>query len=137
MKKQNLKNIIISEICKEKGIEKTDISYDWITILKKGNIEKKIVNYKLDVNSSISEKIANDKYSTYEVLKHYDIPTIEHTVLFNENIMTEYGFVNEDYNILKNDEKVVIKVNESSQGKDVFLCDNQKQKIELVKELFR
>lgn len=136
MKRQNFKNQIITELCQEKEIEKEDISYDWITILKKDDIEKKLVNYKLDVNSSISEKIANDKYSTYEVLKYHNIPIIEHTVLFNENIMTEYGFVNNDYNILKNDEKVVIKVNESSQGKDVFLCDNEKQKIEIVKDLF-
>lgn len=136
MKKQCFKEQIITELCNEKEIEKKDISYDWITILKKGDIEKKIVNYKIDANSSISEKIANDKYSTYEVLKNYNIPIVEHIVLFNENIMPEYGFVNDGYNILKNNEKVVIKVNESSQGKDVFLCDDSKQKMKIVKELF-
>ena len=136
MKKQCFKEQIITEICNEKGIEKKDISYEWITILKKGDIQKKIVNYKIDANSSISEKIANDKYSTYEVLKNYNIPIVEHTVLFNENIMPEYVFVNDDYNVLKNNDKVVIKVNESSQGKDVFLCDYSKQKLKIVKELF-
>ena len=36
-----MKEKIINEICQEKGIEKIDISYDWISILKKRRCREK------------------------------------------------------------------------------------------------
>ena len=136
MKKQNIKRKIIDEVCREKSIEKIELTYDWITILKKGNIEKKIINNCLDLNSSVSVKLASDKYSTYEILKFYGIPIIKHNILFNEKIMPDYAYVNDDYKILKNDEKIVIKANKSAQGKNVYVCKDEQKKMQIVDKLF-
>ena len=131
-----MKKRIIEEICREKSIEKIDISYDWISILKKDGIEKKIINYNFDLNSAVSVKLANDKYSTYEILTYYGIPVVEYDILFNDKKLSNVDYINKNFDILRNDDKVVIKVNESSQGKDIYLCDNQDRKFEVVNKLF-
>lgn len=132
-----VKRNMIEEICREKGIEMVDISYDWITILKKGNIEKKLINNNFYLNSRVSVELAKDKYSTYEVLKYYGIPMIEHKPLFNPEIMPNVEGINRDFEVLKNAEKQVIKASDSSQGKDVFVSQNEKEKIQIVKNLFQ
>ena len=96
MKEMSMKNKMIAEICVEKGIEKIDISYNWISILKKGEKQKKLLNGKFYLNSTISMKLADDKYSTYELLKYYQIPVIEHSVLFNERKIPDVATINQD-----------------------------------------
>ena len=132
-----VKRNLIEEICQEKGIEMVDISYDWITILKRGNIEKKLINNNFYVNSRVSVELAKDKYSTYEVLKYYGIPTIEHKPLFNPEMMQGVEGINRDFEILKNAEKQVIKASDSSQGKDVFVSQKEKEKLQIVEVLFK
>lgn len=136
MNEQHIKYRLIEEICKEKKIEKINLSYDWITILKKGNQERKVIDYNFNLNSAVSRDLADDKYSTYSLLRFYEIPVIEHKMLFNEQIMPNCAEENNDYSILKNDEKVVIKANHSSQGKDVFVCEDEEKKVEIVRRLF-
>ena len=136
MDTQNMKKKMIDEICQEKGIEKTDISYGWIAILKKGEIERKLINYNFYLNSKVSIELAKDKYSTHQILKYHHIPMIEHAVLFNEKLIPNCETINREYECLKNDEKQVIKANDSSQGKDVYICEHASEKIELVKRLF-
>lgn len=131
------KRTIIEEICNEKGIELTDISYGWITILKKGDIQKTLINNNFYLNTRNSVELANDKYATYELLNYNKIPIIKHNVLFNETFMPEYSYVNDNYNILKNDDKVVIKANDSSQGKDVYVCETQERKMKIVNHLMK
>lgn len=132
-----VKRNMIEEICREKGIEMVDISYDWITILKKGNIEKKLINNNFYLNSRVSVELAKDKYSTYEVLKYYGIPMIEHKPLFNPEIMPNVEGINRDFEVLKNAEKQVIKASDSSQGKDVFVSENAQEKWQIVEDLFK
>lgn len=132
-----VKRNMIEEICREKGIEMVDISYDWITILKRGNVEKKLINNNFYVNSRVSVELAKDKYSTYEVLRFHGIPMIEHKPLFNPEIMQGVEEINRDFEILKNAEKQVIKASDSSQGKDVFVSQKENEKLQIVEELFK
>ncbi len=136
MDKQNRRKKIIEEICREKGIEKVDISYDWISILKKGNIEKRLIDYNFYLNNQTSVKLTKDKFSTYELLHYYKIPIIEHKVLFNEKIMPNIEFINADYEVLKNDKKQVLKASDLSEGRDIYVCDNGPKKIQIVKDMF-
>lgn len=132
-----VKRNMIEEICQEKGIEMVDISYDWITILRRGNVEKKLINNNFYVNSRVSVELAKDKYSTYEVLKFHGIPMIEHKPLFNPEIMQGVEGINRRFKILKNAEKQVIKASDSSQGKDVFVSQKENEKLQIVEELFK
>ena len=131
---------IMDEICLERNIKQDIISYGWITKLQKGNVSKYIIGYQFDLNSAISYNIAGDKFATFEVLKSSNIPTIEHRMIFNPQTRTRYyknKFLNEAKELLKqNDNKLVIKANDSCKGKDVHFCSNEEEIEYTVKKLF-
>ena len=131
---------IMDEICKEKNIKQDVISYGWITKLQKENISKYIIGYQFDLNSAISYNIAGDKFATFEVLKSSNIPTIEHRMIFNPQTRTKYyqnKFLKEAKDLLKqNNNKLVIKANDSCKGKDVHFCLNEEEIENVVKKLF-
>lgn len=132
---------IIDEICIEKNIKQTPISYGWVKELKKNNISKHIIDNRLDLNSANSYIIAGDKFATYEVLKSHGIPTIEHRMIFNPQTRSKYyknKFLSEAKELLQeNENKVVIKANSSCQGKDVYYCSNNIEIEEIVEKLFK
>ena len=131
---------IMDEICKEKNIKQDIISYGWITKLQKENVSKYIICYQFDLNSAISYNIAGDKFATFEVLKSSNIPTIEHRMIFNPQTRTKYyqnKFLNEAKELLKqNNNKLVIKANDSCKGKDVHFCSNDEEIESVVEKLF-
>lgn len=131
---------IIDEICKEKGITQKYLSYGWIRELKKDEKIRYIMRYQFDLNSSISFNIASDKFATYEVLKSNNIPTIEHKMIFNPETRSQYyaqDFISEAKRLLKsNDNKIVIKANNSCQGKDVHYCSTENDIEQTVNRLF-
>ena len=131
---------IMDELCKEKNIIQKEISYGWITCLKKEEKEKYIIGYQFDLNSAISYNIAGDKFATYEVLKSNDIPTIEHRMIFNPQTRSKYyknKFLNEAKELLKqNNNKLVIKANDSCKGKDVHFCATEEEIENTVQSLF-
>lgn len=132
---------IIDEICKEENIEQKRISYNWIRELKKGDKTHYIMSYQLDLNSANSYNIAHDKFATYDVLKSNNVPTIEHRMIFNPT--TRSKFYGEDFIkeaeklLLENNNKVVIKANESCEGKDVYFCSNKQEIEDTVNKLFK
>ena len=131
---------ILDEICKEKNIEQTLLSYGWIRELKKEDRRHYIMRYQFDLNSAISYNIAGDKFATYEVLKANNVPTIEHRMIFNPKTRSMYyknKFIESAKELLsKNDDKVVIKANDSCEGKDVYFCTTENEIEEKVIKLF-
>ena len=131
---------IMDEICEERNIKQDVISYGWITKLQKGDVSKYIIGYQFDLNSAISYNIAGDKFATFEVLKSSNIPTIEHRMIFNPQTRTKYyqnKFLYEAKELLKqNNNKLVIKANDSCKGKDVHFCSNEEEIECVVKNLF-
>ena len=112
---------IIIELCEEMGIKIKKLSYDWILELTKGDKKIHIVGNKFGLNSENSQKIASDKYATYEVLKNVGIPIIEYTMLFNPQKRSEYTSKSENKKILINEyiknKNLVVKPNDGSSGK--------------------
>ena len=131
---------IMDELCKEKNIIQKEISYGWITCLKKEEKEKYIIGYQFDLNSAIAYNIAGDKFATYEVLKSNNIPTIEHRMIFNPQTRSKYyknKFLKEAKELLKqNNNKLVIKANDSCKGKDVHFCTTEDEVENTVQKLF-
>lgn len=131
---------IMDEICKEKNIEQKHLSYGWVRELKKNNNSHYIMRYQFDLNSAISYNIAGDKFATYEVLMANNVPTIEHKMIFNPKTRSGYyenKFIEEAKKLLiKNDYKVVIKANDSCEGKDVYFCKTEDEIENTVKKLF-
>lgn len=131
---------IINEICEEKNIKQNLLSYGWIRELKKENKSHYIIRYQFDLNSAISYKIAGDKFATYDVLKSNSVPTIEHKMIFNpktRSIYYENKFIEEAKALLlKNNNRVVIKANDSFEGRDVYFCTTGEEIENTVKKLF-
>ncbi len=131
---------ILDEIFEEKGIEQKMLSYGWIRELRKNNKTHYIMSYQFDLNNSVAFNIACDKFATYEILKSNNVPTIEHKMIFNPTTRSHYyeqKFINEAKGLLKtNNNKIVIKANNSCQGKDVYYCSTEKEIVSIVEKLF-
>ncbi|MBQ7074822.1 hypothetical protein IJM86_07445 [bacterium] len=76
---------LIEEICEEKHIICESLSYGRILKLQKTNKTRFIIGINFDLNTKSVSMILNDKYATYEVLRSFDIPIIEHQILFTSN----------------------------------------------------
>lgn len=131
---------IIDELCYENKIEQKKISYGWIRELKKDNIVRNIIKYQFDLNTAVSCNIANDKFATYEVLKANSIPTIMHKMIFNSRTRSQYfdeNYLDTVKELLEdNNNKIVIKANDSCEGKDVYFCSNEQEINATIKKLF-
>ncbi len=131
---------ILDELCEEKSIKQKYLSYGWIRELRKEGKSHYVMRYQFDLNSAISFDIASDKFATYEVLKSNNVPTIEHKMIFNPETRTHYyekKFINQTKELLKkSDNKIVIKANNSCQGKDVYYCSTEEEIEKTVNRLF-
>jgi len=118
---------LIQKICKNKGILMKDASFGYITELEKNGQVKRIVGDSLELNTATSFKIASDKFACYSVLVQHEIPSIQYHMIFNpetrvgyeENDMQKAAILFQQYH-----EKVILKANTSSKGKDVFCITN-------------
>lgn len=122
---------MIKEICKEKNIEIEVLSFGWIIKLRKGKKVSYITDYFFDVNTEASSYIAGDKYATYEVLKSFKIPVIEHKMVIKEAVNVKE--IKEYYQA--NNEKLVVKANQGFEGKQVYLCEDFETVKENIQEL--
>lgn len=131
---------IINELCEELDIKQTWLSYEWIDKLEKDGKTHFIIGNHLDVNSANSYQIAKDKYATYAVLKSNNIPTIEHNMIFSPYSRSHYykeEMIKKAKELLREyNNKIVIKANDSYEGKDVYICETDEQIDELVNKLF-
>lgn len=140
MEEEKIYYKILNEICKEKNIEQKLLSYGWIRQLKKEDKIHNIIRYQLDLNSANSYKIAKDKYATYALLKDNNISMIEHMMIFSPFTRSEYfdkQYMLKVKQILeKNDYKIVIKANDSSQGKDVYYVSSELEAQTIIQKMF-
>lgn len=131
---------IINEICTEDNIKMQTMSYGYITELEKNGIKKRMVGNSLEINSANSYKIASDKYATYEMLISYDIPTIKHYMLFNPETRSDF-YDNEIEKAKKifegNNRKVILKSNDSSEGRYVFKIEDSVVLENTILDLFK
>ena len=130
---------LLQEICKEKSILCERLSYDFILKLTKNQKTKFITELAFDLNTQALTKILNDKYATYEVLKSFDIPIIEHQMIFNseksiwnENIWQQVSQIFHQY-----DQNVVVKPNNGSNGAEIFHCTTEKELKKSIDLLFQ
>ena len=73
---------MIKEVCEKKNIKYSIVSKDWIMILEKQNQIRYIVGYKFDLNNHGVGLICDDKYAFYDVLKQFELPLVEHNIVF-------------------------------------------------------
>ncbi len=105
-------NKLLKEICLEKDIKLEFLSYNYIAKLTKNNKIKFVIGSCFGNNSSSSTKLATDKCCTYEILKSYNIPVVEHNFINSPNTNLEFT---SKYNY-----DVVIKPNKGMEGINVI-----------------
>ena len=116
---------IIAEVCKENDIKYTFLSKDWVIMLEKGGNTKFISGYKFDLNPHGIGEIIDDKYGLYSVLNHYNIPVVEHNIVYSKTNQHDYAIGCNTYEyvkdyFIKNNNHIVIKSNTGTCGKDVY-----------------
>ena len=112
--------------------------FGYVTELKKDGKIRHIVGETLELNSSSSYKIASDKFACFSILVQNDIPTIKYNIIFNPETRSEY----ENNDIKKAmilfeqyGRNVILKANNSSEGKDVFnIRDKEELKEKIIEE---
>lgn len=121
---------IIYELCKKNHIKIEKMEPESIYRLTKENATHFIWSRRFDINTTISCRIADNKFATYSVLKSLCIPVVPCTKL--PRIDTEdysnspTGIMEICFNLLNQYGTIVIKPNNSCEGTDVFKCNNLK-----------
>lgn len=131
---------MIDEICKEKDISQRLLSFGWIRELKRENKIHHIIRYQFDLNSANAYHIANDKYATYTILKENHLPMIKHEMIFSPFSRSAYydeNYIEEVKKLLaENNNKLIIKANDSCQGRDVYFVTNIIDAKKVIEKMF-
>ena len=132
---------LIEEICREQNIKYQYLSKSWIIALEKDNQVKYISGYKFDLNNHALGNILDDKFATYELLKYYDIPVVEHKIIYSSNNKNTYAincnsieYVEQYFDL--NNKNIVIKPNNSTCGKNVYHIEDRYKIKEILENLF-
>lgn len=121
---------IIYNLCEKHHINIQKIENESIYKLTKDNHVHFIWSRRFDINTTISTRIADNKYFTYLSLKSLDIPVITCTQIpridTEDYSKLEMSIFEICYQALTKYGTIVIKPNNSYEGTDVFKCNNMK-----------
>ena len=123
-------NEIIKEICEEENINLITYQGGWLKELRKGNVTNYIVGYKFSLNNQGISLVVDDKGLFYDSIKD-KLPIIIHHVLFNNYDSDEVLNIFHKYN-----DKLIIKGNIGTCGREVFKITNEKRLFNIIDRLF-
>lgn len=121
---------IIYELCKKHSININKIEPESIYRLTRGSTTRFIWSRRFDINTTLSCRIADNKFATYTVLNSVGISSVPYIKL--PRIDTEdYTQLDESIfeicrKLLCQHKKIVIKPNNSYEGTDVYKCHSLK-----------
>lgn len=131
----------IRRYCRAHGITCEVKSDGWLLIMQRGERRHLAFGYDIGLNSAMAHRIANDKSATAEVLTHSAIACIPHT-LFLSPALNEHrpSMTREWERMLEVLESypggIVVKPNEGTSGRSVFLVTTEEELERAVKEVF-
>jgi len=121
---------IIKEISNEKNIKFNILSNDWIIMLEKENKKKYIISYNFPLNDQAVGKICDDKYAVYEIMKHNNIPVVDHYIVFNDYNKDEINKYCKKYNY-----NIVVKNNYGTCGNDMYHIKEETELFEKIDKI--
>ncbi len=129
---------IIYSLCKKHQIDIQKIGNESIYKLTQNNSVHFIWSRRFDINTTISSRIADNKYEAYLVFCASGIPTIPCIKISRMDTedysKSEKGIFEICYETLVKYKSIVIKPNNSYEGTDVYKCDSPK---DIEKTLFQ
>jgi glutathione synthase/RimK-type ligase-like ATP-grasp enzyme len=115
-------------------------SQGWLIVMQRGSKRHFALGYDVGLNSAIAHRIANDKGATADVLEIGGIPCVPHCVFLNPTLnehIPPSGSWQAMLDLLdKHPEGVVVKPNEGTSGKSVFLASTRPKLERAVAEIF-
>ncbi|NOR60926.1 MAG: hypothetical protein GQ535_00335 [Rhodobacteraceae bacterium] len=130
----------LKQYCRTNDVDLKSYSHDWIFHLSKGGHDHIIIGYDLGVNSSSSAQVCSDKAATFSVLDGSRITCVPHHLFLEPWKMQ---FVEKDGNwgeiISLHDfygGRTVIKQNDGTGGRSVFLIENRNELEAAVLDIF-
>ena len=123
-------NEIINEICNEENIELIPYQNNWLKELKKENKTRYIVGYKFSLNNQGIGQVVDDKGLFHDVINGR-LPIIVHHVLFHNYDREEVLSLFHKYN-----NKIIIKGNIGTCGKEVYLIEDENRLFNIIDKLF-
>ena len=119
---------LVTEICAEKDITCLSLSRGYILRMTKNGQTRHIYGNYWDLNSAAADRLACDKCGCFTLLNASSIPAIEHVLVYNAVVRGEWA--GNEGTLLsalayfeKHNRRVVVKPNQGTQGRDVFLCE--------------
>src|ERR1700730_1934284 len=130
----------VTKYCSRHGIGIEIRSQGWLIVMRRGSRRHFAFGYDIGLNSAMAHRIANDKAATADVLELSGVPNIPHILFLNPEL-NEYipplGSWEAMLHFLsEHPEGIVVKPNEGTAGKSVFMVST-KPGLELaVKRIF-
>ena len=136
---QRLMVKIIREICAQENISCETFSHDWVLRLSKNGKTAHIFGYQFDNNSAGTQLICTDKCATYELLKSLAIPAVEHHFFICPE---DFQYIEGSGNwpgmlgLLNEYHRLVVKPNEGTGGKEIYLASSPAELEAAVSRIF-
>jgi glutathione synthase/RimK-type ligase-like ATP-grasp enzyme len=115
-------------------------SQGWLIVMQRGSKRHFALGYDVGLNSAIAHRIANDKAATAAVLEIAGIPCVPHTVFLNPTLnehIPPSGSWQAMLDLLgRHPEGIVVKPNEGTSGKSVFLVSTRPKLERAAAEIF-
>jgi glutathione synthase/RimK-type ligase-like ATP-grasp enzyme len=115
-------------------------SQGWLIVMQRGSKRHFALGYDVGLNSAIAHRIANDKAATAEVLELAGIACVPHSVFLNPTLdehIPPSGSRQAMLDLLeKHPEGIVVKPNEGTSGKSVFLVSTGPELERAAAEIF-
>ena len=131
----------IRRYCRTHGITCEVKSDGWLLIMQRGERRHLAFGYDIGLNSAMAHRIANDKSATAEVLTHSAIACIPHTLFLSPALSKHRPSMTKEWErMLEVLESypggIVVKPNEGTSGRSVFLVTTEEELERAAKEVF-
>lgn len=133
---------VLKEICSEEGFRLQVFSHEWLCKITDPKTGKSTwtEGYNFDLNSGVKYLTLYDKVFTSTVLQDADVPCVPHYLVIKEDwrkfLNIEETWQHDLENALeKTSLPAVIKLNNGSQGNDVYLCETKREVENIVNVL--
>jgi glutathione synthase/RimK-type ligase-like ATP-grasp enzyme len=135
--------VFVDAVCRygERHAITVDVRSDgWLIVMHKGARRHLVFGYDVGLNSAVARGVANDKAASAEILAHSGIACVPHTLFLNPRLqahMAPDGSWRAMLHLLaQHPEGIVVKPNEGTSGRSVFLVSCRPQLELAVQEIF-